>query len=440
MKKTLMAFLVAAFVGWASFAEDEVATRINLTSQPSGVSVTVDGQDRGVTPLMLFDLTPGRHHVKYRMAGYVDRDRFINIVEGPNPEKNEVMQEEKGLLLLKTEPADCDIRIDGVSVGRTPRLITHLSTKDAYTVKLVKPGYQEQTITVKFDGRTPLVREETLVLDSGVIHITSDPSGANVSVNGIPKGQTPLLVSGVPKGRAVVKFALDGFKEEVRELEMRAGDRQELPIVLSALPGTLHLISIPSGARFYVNDEIRGAGPLSIPGLKPGDYLIRAEKEGFGTMTRTVTIANGESAREEFRMSNVMGRLEVRTDPVGASLILDGHTVGVTKAAAEDAVFSDVFAIENVLEGEHTLVIHKDGYEDVVRHPKVQNSQTLQARIRLKRIFVPDVEIVTARGSYRGVLVSNTPESVEVEVTLGITRSFSRSEIRKINFLNEKSK
>jgi hypothetical protein len=102
-------------------------------------------------------------------------------------------------------------------------------------------------------------------------------------------------------------------------------------------------------------------------------------------------------------------------------------------------MFSDVFAIENVMEGEHVLVIRKDGYSEVTRHPKVKNSSTSQARIRLKRIFVPDVEIFTDRGSYRGVLVANNPESVVVEVSLGIQRSFPRSEIRKIEFLKSKS-
>jgi hypothetical protein len=48
------------------------------------------------------------------------------------------------------------------------------------------------------------------------------------------------------------------------------------------------------------------------------------------------------------------------------------------------------------------------------------------------------VEIVTARGAYQGVLVNVTPEYVVVEVSLGITRSFPRSEIRKMNTLGEK--
>ena len=89
-----------------------------------------------------------------------------------------------------------------------------------------------------------------------------------------------------------------------------------------------------------------------------------------------------------------------------------------------------------MLEGEHTLVVKKDGYSDLTRHPKIKNSQTSKHHhVRLTRIFTPDIEIVTARGTYTGVLVSNTPDSVVIEVKMGITQSFARDEIRKITFI-----
>lgn len=433
--RSLCLLLCALCCAGGLFADDPVQTRVSITSQPVGASVIVDGQDRGVTPITLFDLAPGRHHLKLRLAGYVERDRFFNTDEGPFIEKSAVLQPVKGLLLVKTDPPGATIVIDGVARGQSPRLVTDLPAKDTYALKLRKTGYLEQAVTLKFNGREPVVIDEKLVLDSGVVNIVSDPAGADVVVNGIARGKTPTLVRGIPRGRTTVKFTLEGFSDEVRELAMRAGDQQTLSVALQPLPGTLHLLSEPSGARFYVNDEARGTGPLVIPGLKPGKYVVRAEKEGFGTMTREVEIFNGQPAREEFKLSNVMGRLEVRTDPVGAQVTFDGHLLGVTRAKAANAEYSDVFAIENVLEGEHVLVIRKDGYAESLRHPKIENSKTSQANVRLKRIFVPNVEIVTDRGSYRGVLVANNPEAVEVEVSLGINRTFLRAEIRKLTFL-----
>ena len=441
MKKCLVLSawcLVLGAMALSSFAADGGRTQVNITSQPEGATVIIDGKDRGTTPLPLFDLAPGRHHLKYRMAGYVERDRFFTTQEatGTYLEKNEVLEEEKGLLLLKTEPEGCDIQIDGVSVGLTPRLITHLAVNGTYNVRLRKAGYQDQAIKVRFEGRKPLVRVEKLVLASGTIDISSEPAGAEVTVNGIVKGRTPLRVTGVPKGRAIVKFHLDGFIDDSRDLAINAGDMQTLPIVLKGLPGTLQLTSVPDGARFYVNNEAKGKSPLTIPGLKPGEYAVRAELEGYGTLTKTVRIDNGQSANEEFRLSNVMGRIEVRSNPVGAQVVLDGKPYGVTKSKDPDAEFSDIFTIENVMEGEHTLVLKKEGYSDKTSHPKVLSEKTSKYHHqRLARIFTPDVEIVTARGNYQGVLISKSGDWVEIETKPGITQSFARDEIRDIKFL-----
>jgi len=436
--KTCLSYGAILLAFLSAVAADPVQVRVSISSQPSGATVIIDGRDRGTTPVTLFDLAPGRHHLKYRLAGYGERDRFFTTDEGPFIEKNEVLSEEKGLLLLKTEPAGADIQIDGVSVGQTPRLVTTLPVKGVYSVRFRKAGYQDQTISVRFEGRKPLVREERLVLASGTIDVTSEPAGAEVTVNGIVRGVTPLEVTDVPKGRATVKFHLDGYEDEIRDLAISAGDRQNLPVVMKGLPGTLHLVSVPDGARFYVNGEARGKGPLSIAGLKPGDYMIRAELEGYGTMSKTVKLGNGMSSREEFRLSNVMGRLEVRTSPADVQVFVDGRLVGVTRSKDPDAEFSDIFPVENLMEGEHTLLLKKDGYQDKTSHPKIQSEKTSKYyKQKLTRIFVPDVEVSTARGSYRGVLVANKPEAVVIEVSLGITRSFPRDEIRKITFLKK---
>ena len=136
------------------------------------------------------------------------------------------------------------------------------------------------------------------------------------------------------------------------------------------------------------------------------------------------------------KLSNQMGRIELRTSPVGAQVFFDGRLCGMTRSKDPSAEFSDIFEIENVMEGEHTLVLKADGYADLVRHPKVLSQKTSKHQARLARIFIPDVEIVTSRGTYKGVLKANKATEIEIEVSMGITRSFPRDEIRKVTFLN----
>ena len=432
MRGIILSIALAAF---AAFAEESKAIRCDFTSQPDGATVVIDGMTRGVTPLTLYDLAPGPRHVRFELANYEGVDEFMFLREGGAISKNAVLNPVKGILLLVTEPAGCDISLDGVSFGKTPRLITSLDAKGVYRLLVQKPGYQPRTVEVKFNGRTPLVKNESLVIDSGVIEVTSEPAGAEVTVNGHPRGSTPTTIDGVPKGRATVEIKKKGFEDASRELAIVAGESQTLFVKLTGLPGTMSLSSIPDGARFYVNDRPEGKGPISLTGLKPGSYTIRVEKDGFATATKTVTLENGGVIVEEFRLDNVMGRIEVRTIPSDVEVLLDGSRVGMTKSKGDDGETSEVFAIENVREGEHTLVLRREGYADSTKHPVVENRKTQTVNVRLKRVFTPNVEITTDGGVHRGVLISNTANGVEVEVSLGINRTFPHSDIRKIEFI-----
>jgi len=432
MRGFILSIALAAF---AAFAEESKAIRCDFSSQPEGATVTIDGTVRGVTPLTLYDLAPGPRHVRFDLANYEGVDEFMFLREGGAVSKNAVLRPVKGILLLATEPAGSDISLDGVSLGKTPRLITSLDAKGAYRLLVQKPGYQSRIVEVKFSGRTPLVKNESLVIDSGVIEVTSEPAGAEVTVNGHPRGKTPVKVEGVPKGRATVSLKKNGFAEESRELSIVAGESQTLSVKLNGLPGSMSLTSVPDGARFYVNDKPEGKGPISLTGLTPGSYTIRVEKEGFATATKTVTLENGGSIVEEFRLDNVMGRIEVRTIPAGVDVLLDGSRVGTTKSKDDGGEASETLAIENVREGEHTLVLKCEGYADATKHPLVENRKTQTVNVRLKRVFTPNVEITTDSGVHRGVLISNTANGVEIEVSLGINRTFPHGEIRKLEFI-----
>ena len=439
MSVRLLTLLSAVCAAALLHASDEPApkARADFSSHPSGATVLVDGRERGVTPLSLWDLEPGRHRVKFRLKGYEDLDLVSEAVVAQVLQNSVMLEPVKGILLLRSEPEGCDIAIDGASVGTTPRLITNLDAKDVHRITLRKAGYCQSSLDIRFEGRKPLVRTEKMVLDSGIVAVTTEPAGAEVSINGIARGTTPVEVRDVPKGRATIRVSLKGFATETRELAIKAGDSQTLSLALKGLPGTLTVSSVPEGARFYIDGQFRGKSYVTVPDLAAGEHMVRAELEGYGTVDRKVVVDNGGSVNEEFRLTNLMGRLEVRSSPAGAQVIMDGKVVGTTTSKDPDAEFSDILPINDLLEGEHTLVLRLEGYADTTRHPKIQNSKTSQAKVRLKRIFKPDIRIETETGTVEGLFVSSNDEFLVIEVKPGIQNSYRRSEIKKFTYLNK---
>ena len=434
MMKSITRFAAAAVAGLLAVAA--AGSQVTFTSAPSGAKVFLDGKLVGSTAQSLWtDVSAGEtHHVRFAMDGYETVDDFISVTEGAHVAKHADMMPVKGLLLVTTNPEGAEISLDGYSLGETPRLITTLNAKDVHDLVLRKTGYQDRKLEVRFDGRNPLVRNVNLLLDSGVINVTSSPAGAEVTLNGIVRGKTPVQVSGIPKGRVSVTLTKPGYEDELREMAVKAGDEQDLFVTLKERPGTLKLVSAPEGARFYIDDEAQGRGPVVAKGLAPKSYRVRAELDGYGTVEKTVSVGRGAVVVEEFRLSCILGSLEVRTIPADASVYVDGKFCGVTKPAGGDKPdeASETLIIPNLKDGEHTLVVKCQGHAESVRHPVVEASKATQVNVKMKRVFTPNIRLVTATGTIEGVLVSSDQTSYIVEVSMGIKRSILRSTVRSV--------
>jgi hypothetical protein len=425
-----LSFVFAALAALTLLGAKAPPTRFDATVQPEGAQVFIDGKLRGTAPLQLFDLSAGRHLVHVQAPGYISADEFVTLKEGEFVQKNWALAHEKALFLLRTTPDGAEVRYNGVAIGTTPLLATTLNAGEAYTFELLKNGYRTKRIDVRLASRAPVVRDEELVLDSGIVKCVTDPPGATVLVNGVERGVTPLVADGVPKGLAMITFRLAGYREESRELRLAAGEKRNLEIQLAPKPASLKVVSTPEGARVFVDGSYQGKTPVVVSPVKPGSRELKLELAGFAPVVRTINAANGADLTETVNMESVLGRIQVVTIPGGAKISLDGHAVGTTKVRA-GAIRSDVLLLNDLPAGDHTIVAHLDGHQDVSRRIKVDPKQSLEVNIRMPRLFAPDTEVETTHGTYRGVLVSASAEGLTLEIRPGITQTIPQSEIRR---------
>jgi cytoskeletal protein RodZ len=66
--------------------------------------------------------------------------------------------------------------------------------------------------------------------------VTTQPAGAQVTVNGIGWGPSPVTISYLPPGDKRIRVSKDGFVAEERVFRVSDGQRQELDIRLTAAP------------------------------------------------------------------------------------------------------------------------------------------------------------------------------------------------------------
>ena len=435
-----VAAIFTLLFSFALFANVSQLAKIDIDSSPSGAIVFVDGTLKGATPLTLTDIKPDRkHHLRLEADDYQAHDSVFTPVQGLNDSMYVELLPMKGILLVTSEPEGAGIFLNGYSLGETPRLITSLDVKSVHNLVLKKVGYLDSKVEVKFSGRKPLHHKAKMVLNSGVAHVKSEPDGAEVILNGISRGVTPVTVSDIPNGRLSLVLKKRGFKTVSREISINAGDTQNLYIKMDALPGTLYLTSVPAGARFYIDGSPRGVGPLRIADLEPEkNYTVRAELDGYSPLERGVFVGNGQTVNEEFRLESNLGKLEIVTWPHGATIEVDGKKVGTTKPGAVEGEWSSALIIPNLKAGEHTVRISAYSHAEVVKHPVLEPSRTVPLKVRLRHVFTPNFRVRTATDTIDGILKSQNPRFITIETKPGVERTIQRENIRSYEYIDRR--
>jgi hypothetical protein len=164
--------------------------RLEITSDPPGARVLVDGTSRGVTPLVLAAIPAGQHRVVVT-DGTATVNRIVNVTAGGTVNVAAAMTPSGatgGWITLKT-PFEMQIFDDGRLVGTTSseRIMLPVGT---HNLELRAPAYEfrgEVRAQVEA-GRTVDV---PVTLPNGSLSISAVP-WADVWVDGQPVGQTPL--------------------------------------------------------------------------------------------------------------------------------------------------------------------------------------------------------------------------------------------------------
>ncbi|MCB9550289.1 MAG: PEGA domain-containing protein [Myxococcales bacterium] len=140
-------------------------------------------------------------------------------------------------LLVRSTPAGANIKVDGswlpertparaiVPAGRAVELIVRLDNHDEYRTQVtVSPG-ETRTLNATLQERT------------GTITVESEPSQAEVSVDGVVVGRTPLTHPNVSMRRAVrVMVEKDGYEPHRATVDWGSGPEQVVKVELQAMP------------------------------------------------------------------------------------------------------------------------------------------------------------------------------------------------------------
>ncbi len=262
--------------------------RLNVSSQPSGAKVYIDGELIGKTPLEDEPVQAGQHRLFMQMARYLPVEQEL-LVQGRNMQQQLVVSLEPAWaeVSIDSQPQNALILVDGETAGHTPAVLEILQGEHQLILqkKFYSDWQQELVITA---GESFDLGKVTLRAAAGTIHLVSVPGRANVTVDGEFRGQTPLTLEVSPAHKHALAVFKPGYRRYTGSLELAAGTSAQRQVTLVAKRGEVHFNIEPQTAMLTINDKPQGPGSRTLE-LIAAEQLIEVSLEGYASVRRRVT-------------------------------------------------------------------------------------------------------------------------------------------------------
>jgi len=201
-------------------------------------------------------------------------------------------------LIVRSEPSGAEVWISGEMRGVTPLTMTlPASATGRLAVKHLGRQTVERPIAVPADAG-PLAYDIALPLGGPVVQVETEPPGAQVTIDGVARGVSPLVVelSEALRGRTVrIAGSLAGHNEAQTEIAIPddVTDAIQTKLALAPFAAEIRIDSEPTGATLRMEGRDIGRAPVSVR-FEPGDVgktiAIEAVVPGVRIGRRVATI------------------------------------------------------------------------------------------------------------------------------------------------------
>ncbi len=157
------------------------------------------------------------------------------------------------------------------------------------------------SITGLSDKTLPVVvSSKPLERGSSILHVSSEPSGADVYLDKRLLGQTPLQRVDLPTGDHEIILTHANTENQKEIISLSDNVKVKKKYVLKYTFGSVRVASTPEGAHIIIDGlDTRLTTPATLNELI-GEHHIKLRKDGYYPKEATITILNGMSSVEEF--------------------------------------------------------------------------------------------------------------------------------------------
>ncbi len=250
-----------------------------IRTEPPGALVLLDDHAKK-SPATFNELEPRKHKLRVMNPGYDPIETIVDLGSRKSVEPPVLhLARSKGALDVESDPpgAQFTLRSEDGRISRAgvaPQKIADLPT-GKYAL-IAKRGDWEMRDGVEIQrGETA---RKSFAFVNGAVSVSSEPLGAEILIDGIPRGRTPLRIE-LPAHPHELIAQLDGWPAERQDLAVEGQRENSAHFVFAN--GSVKITSAPGGATVLANGRTLGQTPLGIEGVKPGDVTYELQLAGY---------------------------------------------------------------------------------------------------------------------------------------------------------------
>ena len=260
--------------------------------------------------------------------------------------------------------------------------VTYKMPKGEYVFRFQKPGFADQTQTVKFTQSQQIVVElkpgqptgESLLKLPGYVRITTDPVASEIILNGQKIGTSPYQAE-VTAGTHQLEIRKPLYYPDVSTFTVEEGKSVAINRSLKPRFGYLTVTGDAPGGKVLFDGKEIGALPLAKKEIESGKHAVSVEAPLYHAYSEQIDVKDGEEKTVAANLRPAFGSFDVTSAPEdSAEVFIDGVRVGVTP-----------FHNAKMASGKYILKLQKELYSDAEEEIVIADSQNTTRAVTLSK-------------------------------------------------------
>ena len=229
-------------------------------------------------------------------------------------------------------PATAEFKLDGIfqfELGGT-----YLVFPGNYGLSATAPGYEPLQQQLEIAGERNQFIEIALTELPGRINLGTQPSGAEVIIDGENVGVTPLTQLKLARGEYSLMVRREDYENHQSVLQVSGLDQEQSPVI-ELLPdwADVEITTEPGGARITIGDQPTDLTTPAIVPVPSGFQELTLKLDGYKSWTTDIEVTAREpQTLEPITLVPADGLVTVITNPPGAGVTANGKFFGESPA------------------------------------------------------------------------------------------------------------